>query len=140
MLIVPTGPRTKPRAASSPEPVTSPRNSIHSPIPHDNSLLSQDNVLSTYDLPSNSRKLMALNVTLRRTTTPSLTDYAKLSLSREALLLRSGVTLRRGRESLSSLSSFASRMEGEGEGEESSRNSGGGSSDDDVMEPLTRLV
>ena len=133
---VPTGHiRTKPRAASSPEPATGPCDSAHSPTPHDNPL-SQNDAVATYDLPLNSRKLMALNVTLRRTTTPSLTEYAKLSLSREALLLRSGVTLRRGRESLSSLSSFASRMEGE----ESNRNSGGGSSDEDVMEPLSRLV
>lgn len=131
---VPTGhSNTKPRAASSPEPVTSPRDSTHNPTPHNNP---PDDAVSAYDLPSNSRRLMALNVTLRRATTPALTEYAKLSVSREALLLRSGVTLRRGRESLSSLSSFASRVEGE----ESSQNSGGGSSDDDVMEPLSKLV
>lgn len=92
-----------------------------------------------YDLPSNSRKLQALNITLRRSTTPQ-TEYAKLTLSKEALLLRSGVTLRRhGRDSLSSLSSYASRTEREGE--EGGRNSGEGTSDEeDSLEPINKSV
>ncbi len=97
--------------------------------------------MAVYDLPMNSRKLAALNVTLRRNHTP-LSEYAKLSLSKEALLLRSGVTLRRGRESLSSLSSYASRTdteaEGEGQGGGASAGSDEGDEDDDAMEPIVK--
>ena len=83
-----------------------------------------------YDVPLNSRKLQALNVTLRRGEHPSSVsplspteqsgEYSKVGFSKEALLLRSGVTLRRNqRESLSSMASF-SRLDmetGEEEGE-----------------------
>lgn len=78
---------------------------------------------SNYDLPSNSRRLQAMNVTLRR---PPQSDdssgYAKLKLSKEALLLRSGVTLRRYRSSVSSLlsrdESVSTEEDGSTEGEE----------------------
>lgn len=93
-----------------------------------------------YDLPANSRKLAALNVTLRRSHTPQ-SEYAKLSLSKEALLLRSGVTLRRGRESLSSLSSYASRTDTEGEGQGGGASAGNSDEEDDeVMEPINKSV
>ena len=140
---------TRPRGFSSPvtldtttpapgkdpsPPPPPPENSTLSPTPSD--------TVPTYDLPSNSRKLAALNVTLRRSTTPQ-TDYAKLSMSKEALLLRSGVTLRRhARESFTSLSSYMSQVEGEGEGEARQRkNSEEGTSDeDDALEPINKLV
>lgn len=71
-----------------------------------------------YDVPFNSRKMQALNVTLRRgersSSTSSLphshqsAEYSKVGFSKEALLLRSGVTLRRNqRESLTSMASFS---------------------------------
>lgn len=128
---------TRPRGFSTPSPLGARE---QSPSPEDSSLSPAFNP-PTYDLPSNSRKLQALNVTLRRSTTPQ-TDYAKLSLSKEAILLRSGVTLRRHvRESVSSLSSYASQMDGEEGGEESKRKeSEGGSSeeDDDALEPINK--
>ncbi len=112
--------RTRPRGFSSPSTLEQ----VSPPPPDDSAFFSE----SAYDLPSNSRMLQALNVTLRRTTTPQ-SEYAKLSRSREALLLRSGVTLRRHtRESLSSMSSFASRLEGE---EPAAGNSGPGTSDEE---------
>lgn len=101
-----------------------------------------------YDLPSNSRRLQALNVTLRRSgnstpsSSPSLSpcsqsDYAKLGFTKEALLLRSGVTLRRHqRESLCSISSFV-KLEGEEEEEEGGKGRkgrGGGSSGEEEKE------
>lgn len=71
---------------------------------------SQDSVFDSsmrYDLPSNSRRLTAMNVTLRRNDDSAAKGYAKLDHSKEALLLRSGVTLRRlNYRSLSSVSSF----------------------------------
>ena len=69
-----------------------------------------------YDRPFNNRNMQALNVTLRRGEHSSATplsptnksDYSKVGFSKEALLLRSGVTLRRNqRESLSSMTSFS---------------------------------
>ena len=131
--------RTRPRGFSTPSPLGARE---QSPSPEDSSLSPAFNSIPpTYDLPSNSRKLQALNVTLRRSATPQ-TDYAKLSLSKEAILLRSGVTLRRHvRESLSSLSSYASQMDGEEGGEEGKRKeSEGGSSgeDDDALEPINK--
>ena len=52
-----------------------------------------------YDLPLNSRKIKAMNLTLPRTLeaedSPPPPGYSKLGLSREAILFRSGVTLRR---------------------------------------------
>ncbi len=69
-----------------------------------------------YDVPFNSRNMKALNVTLRRGEHSSSSllspteqgDYSKVGFSKEALLLRSGVTLRRNqRESLSSMVSFS---------------------------------
>ncbi len=94
----------------------------------------------TYDLPANSRKLAALNVTLRRSHTPQ-SEYAKLSLSKEALLLRSGVTLRRGRESLSSLSSYASHADTEGgERQGGGASAGNSDEDDEVLEPINKSV
>ena len=76
-----------------------------------------------YALPSNSRRLKELNVTLRREQQPSYDSsgmYSKLDLTREALLLRSGVTLSRTQGSkLASMKSLdeEERREGEGEGE-----------------------
>lgn len=112
-----------------------------SPLPElpTSPLLSEEgeSKIPTYDLPLNSRKLAALNVTLRRSTTPQ-SDYAKLSLSKEALLLRSGVTLRRGRESLSSLSSYSSRTETEGEGQGGRASAGTSDEEEDAMEPINK--
>lgn len=134
---------TRPRGFSSPSPIDHTPGREQSPLPEDSSLSSTPFKLPTYDLPSNSRKLQALNVTLRRSSTPQ-TEYAKLCLSKEAILLRSGVTLRRHvRESLSSLSSYASHMDGEQGGEEGRRgrkDSGGTSDEEDTLEPINKLV
>lgn len=90
---------------------------------------------STYALPSNSRKLQALNVTLRRGEQQTPQDYAKLPLSKEAILLRSGVTLRRNyRESLSSVSSIFSQPDRE-EDEASDR---GTSDEEESLEPINK--
>lgn len=99
-----------------------------------------------YDLPSNSRKLQGMNITLPRGVGASYGEggagyYSKLSLtSREALLLRSGVTLRRNLrpESVSSFTSFTSQQGEEGQG---GRASGEGSSSDgngDSEEPINK--
>ena len=110
---------------------------------------------SGYDLPSNSRKLQEMNVTLRRSAhqqQPLLIDsgnYSRLSTSKEALLLRSGVTLRRNyRESLSSMSSYTSRAEGEENSQQEGDSGGtvtgestdGGriSDEDDPLEPIDK--
>ena len=87
----------------------------------------------SYDLPSNSRRLQAMNVTLRR---PPQSDdssgYAKLKLSKEALLLRSGVTLRRYRSSVSSLLSQ--------EGSVSTEEDGSTEGEDGGLEPVNKSV
>ena len=138
---------TRPRGFSSPStleptperersPLQDNSSPLLSPTPSKDSsaLLTPD---PSYDRPSNSRKRQALNVTLRRSTTPQ-TDYAKLSLSKEAILLRSGVTLRRHmRESVSSMSSYASQMDGE---EEERGRKGSESEEDDALEPIDRLA
>lgn len=93
--------------------------------------------VAKYDVPLNSRKLQALNVTLRRTDNHG--GYSKLGasegLSKDAILLRSGVTLRRfQRASLSSMSSFVSKSEAEEE-------SGGSSSnDEDGLEAVNKCI
>lgn len=127
----------RPRGFSSPTTLDTAPRSLDSTL---SPTSPKDDSIPSYDLPMNSRKLQALNVTLRRSTTPQSSEYAKLSLSKEAILLRSGVTLRRHvRESLSSLSSYASQMEGEG-GEEGRKDSEGASSDEDALEPINKSV
>ena len=96
-----------------------------------------------YDLPSNSRRLNAMNVTLRRNDADAaVPGYSKLDLSKEALLLRSGVTLRRlNHYSLSSVSSF---MREDGTPEEEGSEVGSGTTPDtmtdeeDVLEPVSK--
>lgn len=137
--------RLRPRGDSSPlspsSLATAKNSKSNGPFPLDNTSTSINTFLGMevgYDLPANSRKLQALNVTLRRSghnssssSSPSLSpssqsDYAKLDFTKEALLLRSGVTLRRHqRESISSMSSF-SRLEGDEEDEEGRRGTGRG--------------
>ena len=108
-------------------------------------VLSQDSVFESfrYDLPSNSRRLNAMNVTLRRSEDPAGADgYAKLDLSKEALLLRSGVTLRRlNHYSLSSVSSFM-REDASPENEGSEGGSGNTpetvTDEEDGLEPVNK--
>ena len=111
-------------------------------------VLSQDSVfdsISRYDLPSHSRKLNAMNVTLRRSEDPAAAaqGYAKLDLTKEALLLRSGVTLRRlNHYSFSSVSSFA-KEDGTPEPEEGSELGSGTtpeavSDEEDALEPVNK--
>lgn len=108
-------------------------------------VLSQDSVFDSiqrYDLPSNSRKLNAMNVTLRRNDESAAPGYSKLDLSKEALLLRSGVTLRRlNHYSLSSVSSF---MRDEGSPEDEGSEVGSGTTpeavtdEEDALEPVNK--
>ena len=107
-------------------------------------VLSQDSVFDSnvqYDLPSNSRKLTAMNITLRRNEDPTAKQgYAKLDLSKEALLLRSGVTLRRlNHYSLSSVSSFV-RDEGSPEGSDvgSGTTPDAATDEEDGLEPVNK--
>lgn len=107
-------------------------------------VLSQDSVFDSglrYDLPTNSRKLAAMNVTLRRSEDPSAVQgYSKLDMSKEALLLRSGVTLRRlNHYSLSSVSSFI-RDEGSPEGSEagSGTTPDAATDEEDGLEPVNK--
>ncbi len=82
-----------------------------------------------YCIPSNSKKLSS--VTLPRTA-PHVPGYSRLEdLSKEAILLRSGITLKRYRQ-LDSVSSLRSQP-GEGSGESS-----GGSDHDDGLEPVNK--
>lgn len=103
--------------------------------------LSQDSVFGssqTYDVPANSKRLQKLNVTLPRGTSSNVSGYSRLDLSREAILLRSGVTLRRyGQgESVSSLLSYRSKRDGSVD-EGSDGSSGEGETDhDDGLEPV----
>ena len=102
--------------------------------------LSQDSVFGssqTYDVPANSKRLQRLNVTLPRGTNSNASGYARLDLSREAILLRSGVTLRRyGQgESVSSLLSYRSKRDGSVD-EGSDGSSGDGTDHDDGLEPV----
>lgn len=81
----------------------------------------------------NDRRLHAMNVTIRR---PSESEAGKsnnhgLKLSKEALLLRSGVTLRPG--ACLPRSSFEGEKEGRGDETEPS-----GSDEEDGLEPVTR--
>ena len=99
--------------------------SPHSPSPVPNAVFDNqyDQLLDAiprvesvkYDLPLNSRRIKAMNLTLPRTLeaedSPPPPGYSKLGLSREAILLRSGVTLRRNNQS-----SFAPFKVGEGKG------------------------
>ena len=96
-----------------------------------------------YDLTSHNRRLTAMNVTLRRNQDADVAaGYSKLDLSKEALLLRSGVTLRRlNHYSLSSVSSF---MREDGTPEEEGSEIGSGTTPDtntdeeDVLEPVSK--
>ena len=96
-----------------------------------------------YDLPSHNRRLTAMNVTLRRNQDADVAaGYSKLDLSKEALLLRSGVTLRRlNHYSFSSVSSF---MKEDGTPEEEGSEIGSGTTPDtntdeeDVLEPVSK--
>ena len=131
---------SSPPPSQLPQPMGARRDPSPLPeLPPIGPLSSQEEKMAAYDLPSNSRKLAALNVTLRRSQTPQ-SEYAKLSLSKEALLLRSGVTLRRGRESVSSFSSFASRTDTEGEGQGGGASAGTSDEDDDALEPVSKSV
>ena len=104
-----------------------------------------DSSITRYDLPSHSRRLTAMNVTLRRNQdadAAAAAGYSKLDLSKEALLLRSGVTLRRlNHYSLSSVSSF---MKEDGTPEEEGSEIGSGTTPDantdeeDVLEPVSK--
>ena len=104
-----------------------------SPSTGRDSPFSQDSVFDSdqrYDLPSNSARLQRLNVTLTRGSTPNLSGYSRLGdYSKEAILLRSGVTLRRYGQ-LDSVSSLKSRPE------EKSEESCSGSDQDDSLEPV----
>ena len=117
-------------------------------------VISQDSIFNSnfdYDLPSNSRRLQSINVTLPRVAEPHA-GYAKLDLSREAILLRSGVTLRRfDRPSLSSFSDFSTSSreasaqphEGSESGEESEADTLDGTTeydDDGGLDPVDKLV
>lgn len=103
-----------------------------SPSIIDRDNLSQDSVFGTdhkYDLPSNSNKL---SITLPRASTPTMPGYSRLDdLSKEAILLRSGVTLQRYRV-LDSVSSLRSRPE------DVSEDSSAGSDHDDSLEPVNK--
>lgn len=104
-----------------------------------------DSSITRYDLPSHNRRLTAMNVTLRRNQdadAAAAAGYSKLDLSKEALLLRSGVTLRRlNHYSLSSVSSF---MKEDGTPEEEGSEVGSGTTPDantdeeDVLEPVSK--
>ena len=91
-----------------------------------------------YDLPLNSRKIQAMNLTLPRTLeadSPPPPGYSKLGLSREAVLLRSGVTLRRNSRSSFSPFQVPKRKGGAGGGakDESSE-----SEDDDGLDAVNK--
>ena len=91
-----------------------------------------------YYSPANSRRLKSLNITLRR---PSQGEdsqgHSKLNLSREALLLRSGVTLRRVRSSTSPLVSPRGPLEEEEESTEEDESTEG---EDNGLEPVNKSV
>ena len=78
------------------------------------------------DLAANRRRLQAMNVTIRRPS-ESEGDKSGKKLSREALLLRSGVTLRPGTRPPWPPSEVDGGREGES-----------GSDEEDGLEPLTR--
>lgn len=92
-----------------------------------------------YYSPANSRRLKSLNITLRR---PSHGEdsqgHSKLNLSREALLLRSGVTLRRVRSSTSPLVSPRGPLEEEEE--ESTEEDESTEGEDNGLEPVNKSV
>lgn len=91
---------------------------------------------------NDSWRLAAMNVTLRRNQDPSSatsSEYSTLNLSREALLLRSGVTLRRSimsQSSLSPLEQFA-RQSGYSV-DESGSGSGSQTDEEDSLEPVNK--
>ncbi len=158
----------KTRRASSKELYTLPsgKDTVESPLsrrdspPTGGESPSLDSVFdSPYDLPSNSKKV---SVTLPRTSAPLSPGYSRLDdLSKEAILLRSGVTLRRYQQ-LDSVSSLRSQSVGEessggcshdqGVGDESSggcsqgaedegsEESSGVSDHDDGLEPVHRYT
>ncbi len=86
-----------------------------------------------YSVPSNSKSKKKQSVTLPRVA-PPVPGYSRLEdLSKEAILLRSGVALRRYRQS-DSVSSLRSQPPA-GEGSEESS---GGSDQDDGLEPVNK--
>ena len=91
-----------------------------------------------YNFPANSRRLQSLNITLRR---PSQGDDLQrcsiLDLSKQALLLRSGVTLRRVRSSTSPLISPRGPLEEE---EESTEEDESTEEEDSGLEPVNKSV
>lgn len=93
-----------------------------------------------YDLPMNSRRLKKLNVTLPRNAPSNMSGYSRLDLSREAILLRSGVTLRRYNqgESVSSILSAFSQPEKSLEDGSDGSSGEGGASTDDGLEPVNQ--
>ena len=86
-----------------------------------------------YDIPGNSRRLNAINVTIRRPS-ESEPSYSALRMSKEALLLRSGVTLRQGMNL--SMSSFS--IEKERERRETGGSAFSGSDEEDSLEPVNK--
>ena len=84
-----------------------------------------------YDIPLNSRRLNAMNVTLRRPPDETSPGYSTISQTRQAILLRSGVTLRR---SISSMSPLLLRAGGSLDDSES----GSSQADDDGLEPVNK--
>lgn len=91
-----------------------------------------------YNFPANNRRLQSLNITLRR---PSQGEdpqgCSKLDLSKQALLLRSGVTLRRVRSSTSPLVSPRGPLEDE---EESTEEDGSTEEEENGLEPVNKSV
>ena len=91
-----------------------------------------------YNFPANNRRLQSLNITLRR---PSQGEdpqgCSKLDLSKQALLLRSGVTLRRVRSSTSPLVSPRGPLEEE---EESTEEDGSTEEEENGLEPVNKSV
>lgn len=114
--------------------------------PGRNSPLSQDSVFSSsqlYDVPANSKRLQKLNATLPRGPAPDVSGYARLDLSREAILLRSGVTLRRysrGESVSSILSIMSKRGESIDDGSDGSSGEGGTEEHDDGLEPVHKYI
>ena len=91
-----------------------------------------------YNFPANNRRLQSLNITLRR---PSQGEdpqgCSKLDLSKQALLLRSGVTLRRVRSSTSPLVSPRGPLEEE---ESSTEEDGSTEEEENGLEPVNKSV
>ena len=98
-----------------------------------------DELSADYNTTADDRRLRAMNMTLRRPSEGESNSAKKLSLSKEALLLRSGVTLRPGVRP----PSFPSDRDGEewrGEGGRGGDESSGPSDEEDGLEPVSRYT